>query len=171
MWKTKLLFRDFYFPPKFLKVVRASPSQTHNNQGGQIGRIFAQCLLWAFTLNITYSLPFFTTFFVIKGMHWFWQKMVRATFWAIFFTNSCGHPEPNNTPFPVLYFGLLRDDLWTSPWNQNFKQTPLKTTRKKGLFWSAFWSSAHRVTRWVCEKIAQNFVKFNALTLTVEKVA
>jgi hypothetical protein len=24
-------------------------------------------------------------------MHWFWQKMAWATFWAVFFTNSSGH--------------------------------------------------------------------------------
>jgi hypothetical protein len=64
-------------------------------QSDQIGRI-----LWLFTIGSYFKLdkwPHFGQLYsTIKFMHKSWQEMGWATFWAIFFPNSSGHPPLND---------------------------------------------------------------------------
>jgi hypothetical protein len=67
-----------------------------SHQGDQIGRIFA---FWVIVNLVSYLLitdvrrNFWATFISIKNTNLsITAKMGWATFWAIFFTNSSGHP-------------------------------------------------------------------------------
>jgi hypothetical protein len=72
---------------------------SHPNQSDQIGRIFAN-ILGDFSLSSVCekdqcSLSFWATFFHDRSVVLILAKMLSATFWAIFFSNSSGHPDPN----------------------------------------------------------------------------
>jgi hypothetical protein len=45
---------------------------------------------------------FWATFSVVKVHSSFWQKVIWATFWAIFFKNSSGHPATYLSTYPLL---------------------------------------------------------------------
>jgi hypothetical protein len=50
------------------------------------------CLLFAVFFNAEAARIFGLLFSQVKAMHYIWREMGCAIFWAIFFTNSSGHP-------------------------------------------------------------------------------
>jgi hypothetical protein len=66
------------------------------DQGDQIGRIFAY---WAilffgqFFLTTEEAQFFGKLFSLVKNIVLFLTKTAQATFWAMFFSNSTGHPD------------------------------------------------------------------------------
>jgi hypothetical protein len=107
-------FRCFYF----------LPWKRTRDQGDQIGRIFAY---WAivyfgqFIENYGSSPDFCAPFSHGNCAKLNLEKLVLATFWAIFFTNSSGHPARGASFVAEIKFNCDRrtfDLKWTPAWSR-----------------------------------------------------
>jgi hypothetical protein len=115
-------------------------------------RLQVDCFLWSVFRKLRTEAKFFSTFFYAKSCPLILTKKVGlATFWAIFFTDSSGHPGPSVSLSGYLWtslsFSATLSPLPHSPTQAN------KLAHEQGDRMSLWKKSAQNIAEYIFVKI------------------